>query len=84
MPGTTRRIPADWENPPLFGVFRVGGEVNFLGQSEKLADRWIILLPTSVLAGVLVLLALSVAYGFIQNRKSRREGKQEEQEKEDE
>lgn len=57
MPGTTRRISMTWENPPYLGVFKVSSKVSFLGNTEELPTKYIILLPIPVriFAGVLLL-----------------------------
>ena len=62
MPGTTRRVTSQWENPPMFGVFKVEGTVSYLGKQDTLQTRYIILLPMKVLIGIALLLAALVVW----------------------
>jgi len=59
LPGTIRRVPIEWSDAPYFGIYKVSGDVRLLDRTENLPQKWVVLLPTSliiVLAGVLVAL----------------------------
>lgn len=45
LPGTTRKIVAQMEKTPPIGIYRVSGTVSYLNKTEKLASKWIILVP---------------------------------------
>lgn len=62
MPGTTRRIPMTWEKPPYLGIFRVTSSVDYLGKSESLPTKYVIILPLPVriVAGVLLLTLIAL------------------------
>lgn len=49
LPGTTRRLAVNWSEPPLFGIYKASGSVDFLDKTENLEEKWIIYIPTSVL-----------------------------------
>lgn len=61
MPGTTRRVPIAWENPPYLGIFKVKSEVQYLDKTEQLPTKYILILPYPVIAAVMTALLLALA-----------------------
>lgn len=72
MPGTTRRVPVAWEQPPYFGIFKAKGTVQYLGHQDELAEKWIILFPVPLMAGLAGMLALIVSYRAIKRRQRKK------------
>lgn len=70
MPGTTRQIPLIFEDTPYFGIFRVGGTVEFLDTTEQLPTRYVVLLPYPLLIGIVVVV-LAVLLSAMKRRSSR-------------
>lgn len=64
LPGTIRRVPVSWSNSPSFGLYKASGTVNYLGKTETLPVKYILLLPIwaawTLGAAVVILLGLSV------------------------
>ncbi len=73
LPGTTRKVNIAWQDAPYFGVFKAGGTVSYLGKTETLPTRYVILMPISLLValGVVVVLIL----GFMVVKRKRRNRK---------
>jgi hypothetical protein len=46
IPQKLRSIPITWENGATFGLFKVGGEVEYLGKTEKLPTRLVFIANT--------------------------------------
>jgi hypothetical protein len=72
LPGTTRRIPVQWDKPPAFGVFKVGGSISFLGKTEKLDSKYVVLLPVKYLLILLAVLILAVVAYLTYKKRSKR------------
>lgn len=72
MPGTTRRVPVNWQDAPYFGIFKTGGDIAYLDTTEELPSKYIILLPYPILAGVLGAVVLLVVYGIVKRKRSSR------------
>jgi hypothetical protein len=65
IPQKLRDIPVVWENGATFGLFKVNGEVSYLGKTEKLPTRLVFIANTPMrLLSVGMLLAL-VAIVFL-------------------
>ena len=62
MPGTTRKVVAEWEKPPLFGVFKLEGTVNYLGKTEALKSSYIIIMPMKILIPAIAVIALVIIW----------------------
>ena len=69
LPGTVRRIETPMQNSPYFGVFKVSGEANFLNKTETLPEKWVILVPPTILFGLLTFCSI-VLFGYIVRRKA--------------
>lgn len=63
MPGTTRRISANWEHPPLPGVYKVSGGVELLDRTETLPHKYVLYTPLWLLysVGGIVVFAMSMS-----------------------
>lgn len=48
IPQKVRKIPVVWEKGATFGLFKVDGEVNYLGKTEKLPTRIVFIADTSM------------------------------------
>ncbi|HET7827740.1 MAG TPA: hypothetical protein VFK97_02645 [Candidatus Saccharimonadales bacterium] len=61
LPQTIRRIGLTWPGSPAIGLFKVGGSVNFLGKTQNLPNRWVLVMSNNVRAiigGLLVVIIL--------------------------
>lgn len=58
LPQKKRAIPVGWEKGPAFGLFKVSGEVSYLGITEKLPEKTVFVIntPTRIAAGIVLLL----------------------------
>jgi hypothetical protein len=64
LPGTTRKIGLNWDSPPSFGIFKVSGSVSYLGKTETLNTKYIILVPTAALVIFVISLILVIGIMF--------------------
>lgn len=64
LPQTIRRIPLSWQGAPPIGLVKVGGSVQYLGQTKYLPTHWVIVAsPTA--RKVIVVVALALLLWFI-------------------
>lgn len=75
MPGTTRRVPMTWEKPPTFGVFRVQSKATFLGNTEQLETKYVILLPMPVRIAFAVVLLVGIAALVLRKKQQKKNTK---------
>ena len=65
LPQTIRRVTITWTKGPAIGIFKVTGNVSFLGQHKTLPTRWVFIMSQTVrlvLAGlVAVIILLGIA-----------------------
>ena len=61
LPQKIRSIPIAWENGATFGLFKVEGEVNYLGKTEKLPTKFVFIANTPMRLLTLGMLAVFVA-----------------------
>ena len=71
MPGTTRKVVAEWEKPPLFGIFKLEGTVSYLGKTEALKSSYVIIMPLKILIPVVVGILLLVLWTVRKRRSGR-------------
>lgn len=69
LPGTIRRIETPMQSSPYLGVFKVSGEVKFLNKTELLPEKWVVLVPPTVIFGLLTFFSI-VFLGYIVRRKT--------------
>ncbi|HEU4913832.1 MAG TPA: hypothetical protein VFT16_00290 [Candidatus Saccharimonadales bacterium] len=65
LPQKLRRIEVTWTNGATFGLFKVGGEVKYLGKTEKLPTKYVFVAdtPMRVLTiGIVILFAASMTF----------------------
>lgn len=74
MPGTTRRVPVAWENPPLFGVFKAGGTITYLDKTEELPTRWVVYMPRSLVFALSAVILLCIALAVVRKRRNGKAG----------
>jgi hypothetical protein len=63
LPQTIRRVTIPWNQTPSIGLFKVTGNVSFLGQTKTLPTRWVLVLSDKVrwtIVAVILLIILSV------------------------
>jgi hypothetical protein len=72
LPGTTRRIPVQWDKPPAFGIFKVGGSISYLGKTDKLDAKYIVLLPIKYLLITLAVILVAVVTYFTYKKRIKR------------
>lgn len=71
LPGTTRRIPVEWADAPIIGIYKASGTVSYLNKSETLPARYIVLLPVYFLAATVAVILFAAILIVIKRRKSR-------------
>lgn len=69
LPGTIRRIETPMQNSPYLGIFKVSGEAKFLNKTEVLPEKWVVLVPPTVIFGLLTFCSV-VFLGYIVRRKA--------------
>ena len=72
LPDTTRRIDITWNSAPDFGLYKVGGSVNFAGKDPALPSQYVLMLTSkffmTMFAGLLTILL--AAYVLRHSKKS--------------
>jgi hypothetical protein len=68
LPETVRAIPMTWESAPYFGIFKTGGTVEFLGKTEKLPQKYIVLIPKSLIVTLSGVALLAVVYLVVKRK----------------
>lgn len=72
LPGTTRRLPIEWQNPPKLGIFKVGGQVAMLDHTEQLPEKYIIFAPLWTIYVLIGLVVLAISPKLIKKIQSKR------------
>lgn len=65
LPQKLRSLPVTWDKGATFGLFKVGGEVSYLGKTEKLATKYVFIASTPmriVTAGLLLVFIAGVIF----------------------
>jgi hypothetical protein len=62
FPKSTRRISLQWREAPAFGLFKISGNVHYLGKTEPLPTRYTLMLSST--AFVLMFLVAIAIIGF--------------------
>lgn len=75
MPGTTRRISANWSHPPLPGVYKVSGHIELLGKTETLPYKYILYTPLWLLYSVAGIVIVVVGAGLLKKRNKKKRDK---------
>lgn len=60
LPQKIRRIPISWQDGATFGLFKVSGEVDYLGKTEKLPTKYVFVANT-----FMRILTVLILVGFI-------------------
>lgn len=63
LPQKLRAVPVNWPNGATFGLFKVSGEVNYLGKTEKLSTRLVLIANTPMrllIIGLLLALVIGI------------------------
>jgi hypothetical protein len=68
MPKTIRRVDLDWAKAPSFGLFRVGGNIQYLGRTEALPTHWTLMLSANAFLAVFGVLVAMGLFAFITRR----------------
>lgn len=58
LPQTTRKLDLPWKNSPSFGLFKVSGNVNFLGQDHFTGTKYVLVMSRT--ARVITIISLVV------------------------
>lgn len=72
LPGTTRRIVFEWANTPYFGIFKASGQVNVLGSTENLEQKWVVLFPQPLMIIIMSLIGAGVLWFVVKPRVQKR------------
>ncbi len=71
MPGTTRKVTVAWEKTPYIGIFKAAGQVTYLGKTEQLASKYVVLLPYSFMLGILAVVVLYILWVIMKKLKNK-------------
>jgi hypothetical protein len=65
LPQTIRRVTIPWNKTPALGIFKVSGTVSFLGQSETLPTKWVLVMSQTVrlVLGIVIALVIVLVVG---------------------
>jgi hypothetical protein len=69
LPQKNRKIPVSWQDGASFGLFKVGGEVNYLGKTEKLPTKYVFVANTPMRILTVLILAGFIASVIIVGKK---------------
>lgn len=76
LPGKIRRMDIVWDKTPAFGLFKVGGSVEYLGKTELLATQYLLVASQTIrnIAATLALgtVALLIIRWILRRRKRKR------------
>jgi hypothetical protein len=73
LPQTIRAIPINWPSTPMVGLVKVNGTVEFLGHSQALPTRYVLIAsPIARLIAALIVLALLLWIGLPILRKKKK------------
>ncbi|MEO8785135.1 MAG: hypothetical protein ABI221_02360 [Candidatus Saccharimonadales bacterium] len=73
LPQTIRNIEVNWPQSPAIGLVKVGGSVEYLGQTRYLPSRWVLVMSSTarlVVAAIIALLILWTIFPIIKKRKT--------------
>jgi len=71
LPKTVRRIMMKWDQAPPFGLFKVSGNVTFLGKTEPLKPRYVLMMSAPLFIAVVVVILILLAVALTNRRKHR-------------
>lgn len=71
LPGTIRKFTTEWQKPPLFGVFKVSGNVSYLDKTETLPSSYILIMPLWLMAALAVGLLTIIVLVVVRSKKRR-------------
>jgi hypothetical protein len=60
MPDTSRRIELTWDKTPIFGIFRVTNQIEFLGKLQYSETQLVIVIPIWLLVIIITVLLLII------------------------
>lgn len=75
LPQTIRRTEIKWDKAPKLGLFKVGGNVNYLGRNEALPAHYVLVASKQMMAfliaaaAILILLVLGLVWRQIRRRR---------------
>jgi len=77
LPDTIRRIQLPWNNTPSIGIFKVNGNVNFLGQTHNLPTTYVFVMSETirlftllVLVVIIFIFLVRIVYRQIKHRRN--------------
>lgn len=56
LPQTERRMVLDWQAQGAFGIYKVEQSAEYLGRTEQISSRWLLVIHPAILIGVVSLL----------------------------
>lgn len=72
LPGTTRKVPIDWVDSPSIGIYKAEGSVDYLGETEALPAKYIILMPLTVIWGLGGAIILFIVAIIVRKKRQKR------------
>jgi len=61
LPQTVRKIPVTWTNTPFLGLYKISGSVSYLGKTETLGTKYVVVMSMVaryVLSGLAIILVV--------------------------
>ena len=65
LPQKIRKIPVSWSKTPAFGLFKISGTVQYLGKTQVLPEKYVLVMSSFVRLLVTILLLLIVFWIFV-------------------
>jgi hypothetical protein len=79
LPQTVRRIPIEWKNTPFMGLYKINGSVTYLGKTNILGTKYVIVmsqLARYVIGGVAILLVvILIIHEIAKHRRNKKKKK---------
>lgn len=69
LPETIRRIELNWDKAPKFGLFKVSGQVEYLGKNEALKPHYVLMLSLQYFFVMFGLIVILIALAVFNRRK---------------
>ena len=79
LPQTVRKIPVTWTNTPFLGIYKISGSVTYLGKTETLGAKYVIvmsMLARYVFAGLAIILVVTlIIHEITKHRRTKNKNK---------
>jgi hypothetical protein len=76
LPQTIRDLPLPWKGTPSFGFFKVSGNISYLGKTQNLGTKYVIVISSKVrtymLVTIIVIIVLFIVYSLGKRRPAKK------------